>query len=209
MIVDFSALSAPQAYHLMTQTIVPRPIAWVLTENESGNAENRYNLAPFSYFNSVASSPPTLMLSIGLQPDGSSKDTLLNIQRTGKLVIHIASTEHVEALNQSAATLPYGESELCASSLTTTSMEGSALPRLSDAKIAFSCELDHIHLIGEAPQSLVFARIKSAYISDEIVQIDEETGRTLVDAAALDPLARLGGSNYAFLGEYLSIKRPT
>ncbi|MCP3952748.1 MAG: flavin reductase family protein, partial [Desulfobacterales bacterium] len=67
----------------------------------------------------------------------------------------------------------------------------------------------HMHLIGEAPQSLVFARIKSAYISDEIVKIDKEKSRTLVDAAALDPLARLGGSNYAFLGEYLSIKRPT
>ncbi len=208
MIIDFTDLTPPQAYHLMTQTIVPRPIAWVLTENEPAKGQDRYNLAPFSYFSSVASNPPTLMISIGLQPDGSTKDTLVNIQRTGELVIHIASAEHVEALNQSAASLPYGESELSASSLTTTPMDGSTLPRLSETKIAFSCTLDHVHLIGKAPQSLVFAQVKSAYISDDIVHIDETKGRTLVDTADLNPLARLGGNNYAFLGEYLSRKRP-
>jgi len=209
MIIDFTALSPTQAYHLMTQTIVPRPIAWVLTENESGSDDNRYNLAPFSYFNAVASNPPTLMISIGLQTDGSTKDTLANIKRSGELVIHIASTQHIDALNQSAASLPYGESELSASSLTTTAMENTSLPRLSDAKIAFACTLDHLHLIGQAPQTLVFAQIKSAYIADDIVQINEQKGRTLVDANALDPLARLGGSNYAFLGEHISLKRPT
>ena len=209
MNIDFTALTAPQAYHLMTQTIVPRPIAWVLTENKSANEQNRYNLAPFSYFNAVDSNPPTLMISIGKQPDGCTKDTLINIQRTGELIIHIASSEHIEALNQSAATLPYGESEVSASSLTTTAMEGSALPRLNEAKIAFACKLDHIHDIGKTPQSLVFAGVKSAYIADEIVHIDESKDRTLVDAAALNPLARLGGSNYAFLGEYISLKRPS
>lgn len=208
MNIDFTALPAPQAYHLMTQTIVPRPIAWVLTKNEFGDNDNRYNLAPFSYFNAVASNPPTLMISIGPQPDGDTKDTLANVLRTGELVIHIASAEHVEALNQSAATLPYGESELTVSSLSTTPMEGFVLPRLRIAKIAFACELDHVHLVGKAPQSLVFAQIKSAYFSDEIVQIDEVKGRTLIDTATLDPLARLGGSNYAFLGKYLSLKRP-
>lgn len=208
MIIDFTALTAPQAYHLMTQTIVPRPIAWVLTENEAGSGQDRYNLAPFSYFNSVDSNPPTLMISIGQQADGSSKDTLANIQRSGELVIHIASAQDIEALNQSAATLPYGESELAASSLTTTPVEGWALPRLSKTKIAFSCTLDHLHLIGKTPQSLVFARVNATYIADEIVRIDEANGRTIVDAAALDPLARLGGSNYAFLGEYISLKRP-
>jgi flavin reductase (DIM6/NTAB) family NADH-FMN oxidoreductase RutF len=209
MNIDFTALTTPQAYHLMTQTIVPRPIAWVLTENESGTGLNRYNLAPFSYFNAVDSNPPTLMISIGKQPDGGTKDTLVNIQRTGELVIHIASSEHIEALNLSAATLPYGESELLASSLTTTVMEGSALPRLNEAKIAFACKLDHVYEIGDTPQSLVFAGVKSAYISDEIVHIDESKGRTLIDTAALKPLARLGGSNYAFLGEYISLKRPS
>jgi flavin reductase (DIM6/NTAB) family NADH-FMN oxidoreductase RutF len=208
MNIDFTALTPAEAYHLMTQTIVPRPIAWILTENESGTDDNKFNLAPFSFFNSVAANPPTLMVSIGVQPDGRIKDTLANIQRTGKLVIHISSAQHIEALNQSAATLPYGESELTASMLGTTPMNNFSLPRLSVAKVAFACELDHTHLIGEAPQTLVFAQVKSAYIADDCVHIDEEKGRTLIDAAVLNPLARLGGSEYAFLGDYVNLKRP-
>ncbi|MBF0322089.1 MAG: hypothetical protein HQL62_03935, partial [Magnetococcales bacterium] len=49
MEIDLRGLSANQVYHHMNQTLVPRPIAWVLTENASGSL----NLAPFSYFNGV------------------------------------------------------------------------------------------------------------------------------------------------------------
>lgn len=208
MNIDFTTLSATQAYHLMTQAVVPRPIAWVLTANQSNSREDHYNLAPFSYFNSVASDPPTLMISIGRQADGSEKDTLANIQRTGELVIHIAGTDQLDALNQSAASLPYGKSELTASALTTAPLEGFTLPRLGEAKIAFACVLDHIYEIGQTPQSLVFANIQSAYLSDDIVQIDEEKSRMLVDIMALDPLARLGSNHYASLAKPLSRKRP-
>jgi len=54
MHIDMSTLSPAQAYAMMTQTVIPRPIAWILT----GNSDNTYNLAPFSYFNALASDPP-------------------------------------------------------------------------------------------------------------------------------------------------------
>jgi len=208
MIVDFNALSPLQAYHLMTQSIVPRPIAWVLTENEPGESYAPYNLAPFSYFNSVASDPPMLMFSIGIKPDGSHKDTLLNLQRSEKLVIHIASSEHIEALNQSAASLPYGESELTPSALQTEEFEGFPLPRLKDAKVALGCSLDHVHVIGNAQQSLVFVRLDTAWYADSIATQNPDNGRISINAEKLDPLARMGGTQYAFLGEYRNLKRP-
>ena len=209
MHIDFSTLSATRTYHLMTQTVVPRPIAWVLTENESKDEKERYNLAPFSYFNAVASDPPTLMISIGKKPGGEQKDTLRNILRNGKLVIHIAGIDSIDALNQSAATLPYGESELALSALDTEPLEHFPLPRLSGCKIAFACSLDHTHEIGEAPQTLVFARIHSACVEDDILSIDAETGRYTIDAEALNPLARLGGNHYAQLGNSITLKRPS
>ena len=209
MHIDFSTLSASRAYHLMTQTVVPRPIAWVLTENASGNGRERYNLAPFSYFNAVASDPPTLMISIGKKPGGEQKDTLRNILRSKKLVIHVAGADKLVALNQSAATLPYGESELALSALDTEPLEHFPLPRLSGCKIAFACSLDHTHEIGEAPQTLVFARIHSACIEDEILHTDRETGRYSIDTAALNPVARLGGNHYALLGDAITLKRPS
>ena len=209
MHIDFSSLSATHAYHLMTQTVVPRPIAWVLTENETGTGNDRYNLAPFSYFNAVASDPPTLMISIGTKPGGEQKDTLRNILRNGRLVIHIAGTDRIDALNQSAASLPYGDSELALSALDTEPLEQFPLPRLSACKIAFACSLDHTHEIGEAPQTLVFARIHSACVEDDILNIDAETGRYSIDAEGLDPLARLGGNHYAQLGRHITLKRPS
>ena len=75
MNLDFSQFNANQRYHLMTQTLIPRPIAWVLTD--SGN--DSLNLAPFSYFTPVSSNPALLMISVGLKPNGDKKDTLVNI----------------------------------------------------------------------------------------------------------------------------------
>lgn len=208
MIIDFRALSSTRAYQLMTQTVVPRPIAWVLTENDTGEGPERYNLAPFSYFNAVASNPPTLMISIGSKVGGGQKDTLRNIQRSGKLVIHIAGETELEALNQSAATLPYGVSELATNSLTTCAMEGFTLPRLNKSKLAFACTLDHTHLIGQSNQTLVFAHIQSVYIADEISRVEEDSGPYSIDISTLAPLARLGGNSYAKLGSLINLKRP-
>jgi flavin reductase (DIM6/NTAB) family NADH-FMN oxidoreductase RutF len=207
MQINYKDLSSTAIYHLMTQSIVPRPIAWILTENEGTDADNRYNLAPFSYFNAVASAPPTVMVSIGTQPDGSIKDTLANIERTENLVIHIASASHTDALNKSSATLGYGDSELVHSSLSTCAIEGFPLPLLTDAKIALACTLDHIHSLKQSTQALFFAQIQTAFYDDEIVTKDAK-GRLKIDTPALNPLARLGGNEYAYLGEYLNRPRP-
>ena len=74
MIIQFADLKPLQRYHMMTQTIIPRPIAWVLTENDNGSS----NLAPFSYFTALCSDPALVVLSIGKKPDGSLKDTRHN-----------------------------------------------------------------------------------------------------------------------------------
>lgn len=71
MDINLDDLSSTEVYYTMTETLVPRPIAWVLSENLSGS----YNLAPFSYFTAVCSNPPLIMISVGKKPDGSPKDT--------------------------------------------------------------------------------------------------------------------------------------
>ena len=83
MQIKLDELSAPLTYFTMTQTVVPRPIAWILSENEDAS----FNLAPFSYFNAICSDPPLVMISIGLQDDGSEKDSLRNIRQRSQFVI--------------------------------------------------------------------------------------------------------------------------
>ena len=203
MQLDFSDFSANQRYHLMTQTIVPRPIAWVLTESDN----NSYNLAPFSYFTAVSSQPALLMLSVGKKTNGENKDTLTNIIDNKKMMIHIASSEHAELVTQTAKTLAHGESELIDAGLTTTAFEGFSLPRLTLCDIAFACELYEIKELGDAAQTLIFVEIKQLYLSDHIATYDDKA-RLKIDADKLSPLARLGGGEYASITEPFTLQRP-
>lgn len=202
MLIDFATLSPNQVYHAMIQTIIPRPIAWVLSENDNDS----FNLAPFSYFNAVASNPPLLMFSAGPKPTGDLKDTTVNVKARKQFVVHIAGKSLAPELNTTSAGLEYGQSELSLAGLETTAFGDFALPRIKSAPVAFACELFKVDEIGNAPMSLVFGEIKHAYFADEFAS--ESDGRLQVQADALDPLARLGGNEYAELGPVFTLPRP-
>ena len=204
MIIDLSELSANQVYYTLIQTLIPRPVAWVLSENSGGN----YNLAPFSYFSGVCSDPPLVMISVGQKPDGSNKDTRVNILERPNFVIHIANRNLTSAVTGSSASLAYGESELEQLGLATEPFEGCPLPRLSNAPIAFACELYDHHNIGRSEQqTMIFGEVKQIYVDDAAAQRDDK-GRLTVDARAVDPIARLGGNDYTTFGELITVPRP-
>lgn len=203
MNLNFSDFSANQCYHLMTQTIIPRPIAWVLTDSNNSS----FNLAPFSYFTAVSSAPPILMLSVGKKPNGDNKDTLVNIIKNEKMVIHIASEQHAQFVTQTAQTLAHGESELTNAKLATTEFAGFSLPRLTQCDIAYGCELYEIKELGDVPQNLIFVEVKQVYINDNVADIDDKH-RITVHAERIKPLARLGGGEYATIEKPFSIVRP-
>ncbi len=199
MIINFSEHSASQRYHLMTQTIIPRPIAWVLTQSKNGtNHRENLNLAPFSYFTAISSDPALLMLSVGKKPNGESKDTLANVLKNKKMVIHIANINQADIVTQTAASLEHGESELTTIGgdvLKTIPFEGFSLPRLAQCDIAYACELFEIKEIGEVPQTLIFVEVKQLYVSSAVTTVND--GRIKIDADLVNPLARLGASEYS------------
>lgn len=201
MHIDMSSLSPIASYALMTQTIIPRPVAWILTEND----DQSYNLAPFSYFNGLASDPPMVMISIGLSPKGEIKDTRVNIEKRKQFVAHIAHPDQAEAMTQSSATMPYGESEVEMLDLALTDMPGTTLPRLATCRIAFACEFTDMHMIKD--QAIVFAQIKHIYLDESVVTKDAK-GRLAVDAAKVDPIGRLGGGEYFTGGKVIYVERP-
>ena len=65
MDVKLEGLSEEENYALVSQIIIPRPIAWVLSDNGEEHGDERWNLGPFSYFNGITSEPPMIMFSIG------------------------------------------------------------------------------------------------------------------------------------------------
>ena len=206
MIVDFSKLSTNQVYYTLIQTIIPRPVAWVLSSNGE-SSHDPYNLAPFSYFSGVSSNPPLVSLSIGRKPDGSMKDTALNIAERSYCVIHIPHRELAQKVTASSATLEYGQSELEGLDLELTEQDGWKLPRLAEARLAFYCKKFQIIEVGNTPQSLVLLDVLSLYVSKKIAKQDKK-GRLSVDPLALDPLGRLGGQDYGLLGEVQTVPRP-
>ncbi len=218
MQIDFSELSGNRIYRLMTQVIVPRPVAWVLTKNSDDVSANvsanqdafskdAFNLAPFSYFNAVCSAPPLVMFSIGKKPDGSRKDTAVNVAERKKMVIHIPSIELAHLVTETSRSLPWGQSELSSVDCSLVEFDGFSLPRLENAPVAMGCELFEIKELGTTPQQLIFAEIKTLYISDAVAQQNEK-GFVSVDAQKLNPIMRLGGDDYGMLGGVETVPRP-
>ncbi len=201
MHIDMSTLSPIQAYATMTQTIIPRPVAWVITDSGKKN----YNLAPFSYFNGLTNDPPMVYLSIGPAPDGSIKDTRVNIERDKNFVVNIAHRELAEAMTQSSASMPHGESEVELLGIELADMPGSSLPRVAACRLAYACEFVELHMLKQ--QAIIFAELKHLYIDDAACDKDHK-GRIKVNASVVDPLGRLGGGEYFTAGEIISIERP-
>ena len=225
MILNFSDYSENQRYHLMTQTIIPRPIAWALTfsgdnivvnEATQNVEQSQLNLAPFSYFTAVSSTPALLMISVGKKPTGEAKDTLANIIKNKKMVIHIASAQQAGLVTETAATLPHGQSELELTDessdsdlhLKTVPFDGFVLPRLEQCDIAYGCELYEIKEIKDSPLTLILVEVKQVYISDSVMDLDAKN-RIKVHADKVNPLARLGGGEYAGITAPFAKVRPT
>ncbi len=204
MLIDFAAIDAKHIHPILTQTVIPRPVAWVLSRNPGDD----YNLAPYSFFTVVTSKPPILMVSVGKKPnEGTFKDTRVNIEASKEFVVHIGSRHHAQAMTESSRHLAHGESELDHLDLSLVQEDGWPMPRVEGCPVALYCHLHEVIEMGDTPQSLVFGRIRKVYVDDRIVRQNDQ-GRYVFDAKALDAIARLGGSEYATLGDILNVPRP-
>jgi flavin reductase (DIM6/NTAB) family NADH-FMN oxidoreductase RutF len=205
MHVDLAELSGGDCYRLMIQAIIPRPVAWVLTDNGDGSS----NLAPYSFFTGVSSRPPLLVISAGRKPGGDRKDTVVNIEARAPFVVHIAHQELAPAVTETSRTLPHGESEVEHVGLRTVPFEGFGLPRLADCRIAMGCTRHQLVEVEGTAQTLVFGRIERMYIDDAVLGAAGPDARVpAIDAGKVDPIGRLGGDEYSTFGELLSIPRP-
>ena len=190
MDLNYAEIDPAERYKLMAQSVVPRPIAWIVTENEGGG----FNVAPFSYFTPLSSNPPVLIVSVGHRPDGTPKDTLANLRRGGRCTLCLAAPEQVEPMHFSSKPLPAGESEAERFGITLTEGRKGFPPRIEGAPTAFYCRLhSEVPLEGSKTIPLIL-EIEGQYL-DESCIVDAE--RLYLDC---DLLARVG-PEYRKLGE--------
>ena len=201
MLLDFTTLSPRDAYNWMADAITPRPIAWVSTISTEG----KHNLAPFSFFNGITGSPPTLMFSAVANRGGVKKDTVRNIEATGEFVVNLVPHVLTEKMNATAALLPHGESEFEAFGIESTAATRVRPLRVEAAPVAFECTLHTIVQVGEGAgsASVVFGRIVAAHVSDAVLGADGK-----IDPALLDTVGRLGGEHYVTTRDRFTLKRP-
>lgn len=208
MELNLENLGERETYSLLTQTIIPRPIAWVLSQNTEITGQNSptFNLAPFSFFNGAAAKPPLIMISVGSwDVNGRVKDTLINIRERKSFTVAIPSFEMNPLVQDSAAEFAYGESEIDNLGIELTEWDWFT-PKISNCSVNFACTLKMELEPEGSSQTLIFAEISKIDVSDRVV-ITDEKDRIAIDPLLVDPLLRLGSGKYGRLGTVESIKR--
>ncbi len=202
MLIDPKTLSPRKMYRLLIDVITPRPIAWVGTVSGQGIP----NLAPFSFFNGVAASPPTVVFSASNRRDGTPKDTLRNILVVPEFTVSTVSYSQREEMNATSADLPYEVSEFAHCNLTAVASERIRPPRVQGANVSMECVLHQLVPVGEGPlaATLVIGRIVLVHVDDAVCGAQGE-----LDPGQLDHIGRMGGDGYCRTTDRFAIPRPS
>lgn len=198
---DLDAVAEPIAYKLLAATIMPRPIAWVVTQD----LEGRLNAAPYSFFNAMGSAPPTVVLGIQSDPGRGFKDTAANIHATGEFVVNLVPEEMVEAMNITALDAPTGMDELAIAGLETLPSTRVKPPRIKGSPVAFECALLTSVVTGPH-QTVIIGRVKAVHVADDCVLNPE---RAHIDTPKLNLVARSYGSTYVRSKDTFELARPS
>ena len=182
--------------------VAPRPIGWISTIGKDGVG----NLAPYSFFNAVASDPPVVMFAAGSLKGGIKKDSLINAEETGEFVVNIVPYGLRDEMNKSSAHLPSDVDEMPASGLEGLPSTMVKPLRVKGAPVHFECKyLQTLEMPcwREGEHNWVcFGQVIGIHCDDSLL-VDGK-----VDVTSYQPLARLGYMDYTAVGEVFSMNRP-
>ena len=171
------------AHNPFNAIIGPRPIGWISTRDTQG----RFNLAPYSFFNAFAYTPPI----IGFASTGA-KDSLRNARETGEFVWNLATMPLARQMNQTAASVAPDVSEFALAGLSPLASTKVAAPRVAESPVAFECKVTQIVQLGDQHGGaiaswVVFGEVVAAHIARHLL-VDG-----VYDTAAAHPILRAGG----------------
>lgn len=192
-------LDTTQCYKLTTGLVVPRPIGWIGSVGLDGVT----NLAPYSFFQAVATNPPVVLFSTGVN-NGHLKDSLTNVRDTGVFTASIVSYDLGPAMNATAAEVDSSMSEFILSGLTPKLFGTVEAPGVAEAKAVLECRVIQEVMFGNEPvrHVVTFGEVVAFHVADSILD------GTRIDAIKLDALGRLAGNSYATTREQFNLIRP-
>ncbi|MCD8518630.1 MAG: flavin reductase family protein [Flavobacterium sp.] len=197
---DIQNTESSALYKLLTGTVIPRPIGWILqlTPMES------ITLLLFPFFNVVSEDPPHVMFST-VRTGNKNKDTLNNILDNKQFVVNLVTEEVVEQMNTTSQSVASDIDEFELAGLTPIDAVYIKPKRVKESLVHFECEMVHHYFIENHQNGgacIIIGKIITMHIDDSILMENHR-----INLEKYKPVARLAGSNYSKLGEIFSIKR--
>ena len=190
---------ADRSYTILASLVTPRPIALVTTISVDG----KINAAPFSFFNLLGANQPICAFAPGDRDNGTPKDTALNVRAMHEFVVNLVDEKIAEAMNQCAASLPFGENELVRAGLTAAPSSIVKPPRIVEAPASLECVEWGTLQIGK--NRVVIGLIKRLHVRDEL--FDAEKKRIHTDK--LFTIGRMASPDwYCRTRDRFEMKRP-
>ena len=188
--IDPKTTSTPDLHQYLLGSVAPRPIAFVSTVDEEGNA----NLAPYSFFNAFSSNPPILVFSSNRTvAHNTTKDTLHNVQKTDELVVNVVNYNIVRQMALSSVAYPSEVSEFEKSGLTPIASDLVKAPRVKESPVNMECRVKDIITLGYEGGSghLVICEVLKMHIEESILDEDHK-----IDPHKIDLMGRMGRAFY-------------
>lgn len=188
-------------YKLMIGAIVPRPIAFVSSQDEHGVR----NLAPFSYFTACSTNPPVICFCAAVRSGPEPhKDTLRNIRATGEFVVNVVTEEIAEAMNATSAEVGPEVDEFALSGLTPLASERIGPPRVAESPFQMECRLRQVVEVSPLPGggNLVLGEVVLFHLREDLL----EGGK--IDPDKLRAIGRMGGPTYLRTRDRFEMQRP-
>lgn len=171
--------------------VAPRPIGWISTRGPFGD-----NLAPYSFFNAVAYTPPQVIFAC------DRKDSLRNIEDTGVFATNVVSEPLWHQMNATSASLPRGTDEFAVAGVDKSECSTIDCPRVTLSPATLECRLQQVVALEGGEDFLIIGTVTGVHIRDEYLT----DGR--FDLTKVRPMTRLGYKDYAVITELLPLDRP-
>ncbi|WP_299738373.1 flavin reductase family protein [uncultured Roseobacter sp.] len=180
--------------------VAPRPIGWI----SSRDVQGRNNLAPYSFFNAVAYTPPQVMFAStsAKEDQGDTKDSVANIRETGAFCVNIVEYAMRDVMNISSGMLPKDVDEFEAAGITSTECNEIDCARVADAPASLECRMTQIVAVKGESNFVVFGEVVGVHLRDDTLV----EGR--FDIRTYQPLSRLGYRDYTRVTEVFELARP-
>lgn len=180
----------------------PRPVSVISTISPEGVS----NAAAFSFVSLLSVDPPTISITILKNPDGSKKDTEINIDASNEFAVNLVSDWFVESAAATSKVFPSDVSEFEKVGLTAKKATSIKAPLVAQSAVNYECKVStripFVNQEGKETSVCYMGEVVKAHINEDI--FDKETFR--YNTNVYKPTVKLSGPFYAQVNSVYALK---